>query len=219
MSTSQQMAELSLSCAGGAGGPSPAMALALAASFGGERQWADNVAAQTAHGDGAGWIVLNYLPHDGTLFNQWMPGHAPQADGGVPILAIEVPGGAVDQVNWAVVESNYAQAVHHASSELSAPLGAAESALVIDVRRAGVYAQAPATLPGAQWRDPAAVAQWMQQLPPDRDILVYCVYGHEVGRNTAVRLRAHGFNARFLEGGIDAWQAAGLPLEPKGAAS
>jgi len=48
---------------------------------------------------------------------------------------------------------------------------------------------------------------------------VYCVYGHEVGRVTAMRLRALGVSARFLEGGIDGWQAAGLPTVAKGAAT
>lgn len=215
MSMSQQVAELSQACAGGAGRPSPAMELALTGSFGGEQGWADNFSAQATNRDGAGWAVLSYLPHDGTLVNQWLPEHTARAVAGVPILAMKFPGGVVEQVDWTVVESNYAQAVHQASGALAAPFEAVESALVIDVRRAGVYAQAPATLPGAQWRDPADVAHWMRQLPLERDIVVYCVYGHEVGRNTAVRLRAHGLNARFLEGGIDAWQAAGLPLAPK----
>jgi superoxide dismutase, Fe-Mn family len=44
---------------------------------------------------------------------------------------------------------------------------------------------------------------------------VYCVYGHEVGRSTAMRLRAAGVKARFLEGGIDAWRLAGQPLVRK----
>ena len=88
-------------------------------------------------------------------------------------------------------------------------------ALLIDVRRAGVYAQAATRIPGAQWRDPAAVAAWAAELPVDREVLVYCVYGHEVGRSTALRLRAAGVNARFLEGGIDGWQSAGRPVAAK----
>jgi Fe-Mn family superoxide dismutase len=46
-------------------------------------------------------------------------------------------------------------------------------------------------------------------------VIVYCVHGHEVGRATALRLRAAGLNARFLRGGIEGWQAAGRALEPK----
>ena len=59
----------------------------------------------------------------------------------------------------------------------------------------------------------------VDDVPRDREIVVYCVYGHEVGRATALRLRAQGIKARFLRGGIDAWQAAGQPVDPKGAAS
>jgi Fe-Mn family superoxide dismutase len=47
-------------------------------------------------------------------------------------------------------------------------------------------------------------------------VVVYCVYGHEVGRATAMRLRARGLDARFLRGGIDGWKTAGRPLAPKG---
>jgi Fe-Mn family superoxide dismutase len=50
-------------------------------------------------------------------------------------------------------------------------------------------------------------------------VIVYCVYGHEVGRATALRLRAAGLKARYLRGGIDGWQTAGRALNPKGATS
>lgn len=62
-------------------------------------------------------MSLSYLPHDGTLVNQWVAEFAASAGAGIPILALAVPGGAVDQVNWAVVESNYAQAVRQVSLE------------------------------------------------------------------------------------------------------
>ena len=54
-----------------------------------------------------------------------------------------------------------------------------------------------------------------------REVVVYCIYGHEVGRSTAMRLRAAGLNARYLRGGINDWQAAGRPLldKPAGLAS
>jgi Fe-Mn family superoxide dismutase len=41
------------------------------------------------------------------------------------------------------------------------------------------------------------------------------VYGHEVGRATAMKLRAAGIRARFLRGGFDGWKAAGGPLSKK----
>jgi rhodanese-related sulfurtransferase len=92
-------------------------------------------------------------------------------------------------------------------------------AQVLDVRRAGMFDKAETLIPGAKWRDPAAVDAWARDLPADKEIVVYCVYGHEVGRATALRLRSQGLKARFLRGGIDGWQAAGRPVDPKGTAS
>ena len=90
-----------------------------------------------------------------------------------------------------------------------------QGATIFDVRRAAVFEAAVTVLPGAQWRDPAAVQQWSESLEQDQPIVLYCVYGHEVCRATALRLRSQGRNARFLRGGIDAWQKSGLPLVPK----
>lgn len=100
------------------------------------------------------------------------------------------------------------------------PFGAGHEAIetapwLLDVRRAVVYAQATAVIPGAQWRDPATVGTWAAQLPRERAVLVYCVYGHEVGHVTALRLRAEGVDARYLQGGIDGWVAAGRPTSGK----
>src|SRR5206468_3467224 len=70
-------------------------------------------------------------------------------------------------------------------------------------------------IPGATWHDPAQVSSWSSSLPKDKPVVVYCVYGHEVGRSTAMRLRAAGVDASFLQGGIDGWNAAGRPLASK----
>jgi rhodanese-related sulfurtransferase len=118
-------------------------------------------------------------------------------------------------IDWAAVYGRYQQAVHAASEPYGAGHDEIGDGLVLDVRRAGVFEKAQAMLPGARWCDPAGVAAWSGELPTGREVLVYCVYGHEVGRATAMRLRAAGLNARYLRGGIDGWQAAGRPLVNK----
>jgi superoxide dismutase, Fe-Mn family len=100
--------------------------------------------------------------------------------------------------------------------ELQFALGSDTPPVLLDVRRAPVFEQAEALIEGAAWRDPAAVDDWGQALPMrDRTVVVYCVHGHQVSQGCASRLRALGRDARFLEGGIEAWQAAGGALAQK----
>lgn len=88
---------------------------------------------------------------------------------------------------------------------------------VIDVRRAEPYAAATTSLPGAIRRDPdpTSIAAWAGALEPHRNVVVACVYGHNVGETAAAALAARGVRARFLEGGIVGWAELGLPLVPK----
>jgi Fe-Mn family superoxide dismutase len=214
----------------------PAMALALDANFGSVDRWrSEFVAMGKALGGGSGWVLLTFLPRDGSLVNQWAADHTDALAGGIPILALDMYEHAyhmdygaaaaayVDafmvNIDWAQVYERYQGAVHGASESLAASQDDLAAAQVLDVRRAGMFEKAGTVITGASWRDPAAIADWAPDVPRDKEIVVYCVYGHEVGRATALRLRAQGVQARFLRGGIDAWQAAGRPVDAKEAAS
>lgn len=85
------------------------------------------------------------------------------------------------------------------------------------MRRAGVFEQAKAMLHGSRWLDPATLVQGgdAPSAKPGEPVVVYCVYGHEVGRAAALQLRAAGIDARFLVGGIDGWTQAGRPVSDK----
>jgi len=220
------------SLAGGGTAMEPAMALALSANFGSVERWRDEfVAMGKALGGGAGWVLLVFQPRDGSLVNQWSSEHTQSLAGGVPILALDMyehsyhldfgaaAGAYVDafmrNVDWAKVYRRYQGAVHAASEPFGAGRDEIGQAVVVDVRRAGVFEQANAMIPGAEWRDPAQVDVWSHELQGKDEVIVYCVYGHEVGRATAMRLRAAGVNARYLRGGIDEWKAAGQPLAAK----
>jgi Fe-Mn family superoxide dismutase len=210
----------------------PAAQLMLDASFGSVDRWREEFSAMgKALGGGSGWVLLSFQPREGTLVNQWASDHTQVIAGGVPILALDMyehayhldhgaaAGAYVDafmaNIDWAAVYQRYQAAVHAASEPFLAGADDAAQATLLDVRRAGVFANAKTMIPGARWCDPAAVADWARELPPDRPVVVYCVYGHEVGRSTAMRLQAAGVNARYLGGGIDGWQAAGRPVVEK----
>lgn len=218
---------------GGAGqAMTPAMALALQASFGSVERWREEfVAMGKALAGGSGWVLLSFQPREGTLVNQWAADHAHALAGGLPILALDMyehayhldfgaAAGAyveafMDNIRWATVYERYQHAVHSASGDLAASPDDLAGAKVLDVRRAGVYEQAADIIPGSRWQDPARVDSWVSALPKDEEVVVYCVYGHEVGRSTAMRLHAASVKARFLEGGIDGWKASGRAVAAK----
>ena len=100
-------------------------------------------------------------------------------------------------------------------SSLLALRGSASPPLVIDVRRAPAFEADASMLAGATWRDPFAVGDWIKFLPRQSDVVVYCAHGHEISKNACVALRAAGLNARYLEGGIEAWKAVMAPTIKK----
>ncbi len=100
-------------------------------------------------------------------------------------------------------------------SELARRISDPAPPLVVDVRRTQFHAASPRMVAGADWRDPATVDTWAAELPADRDIVVYCVHGLHVGRNTAEKLASRGLRASFLEGGIHGWEAAGGATQTK----
>jgi len=95
-------------------------------------------------------------------------------------------------IDWAATYRRYQLAVHGASEPFGANHAEVERAVLLDVRRAGIYAQAETMIPGARWCDPVRVDEWSGELRADREVIVYCVYDHEVGRATALKLRAAG---------------------------
>jgi len=97
----------------------------------------------------------------------------------------------------------------------------AQPPIVIDVRREPAFLAAPDILSGALRRDPASVDTWASELPSTASVVVYCVHGHEVSQNAAKALTERGFQARFVEGGLEAWRSAGgdVMRKPAGAAT
>ena len=93
-------------------------------------------------------------------------------------------------------------------AKLFSQLGSKRAPLIVDVRRAVAFEADSAFITSAFWRDPYALDDWLKFLPRHRDIVVYCVHGHEISKNTCSALRTSGLNARYLEGGIEAWREA-----------
>jgi rhodanese-related sulfurtransferase len=99
--------------------------------------------------------------------------------------------------------------------ELRQWLDAGRNLTILDVRKKADYEADSAMLRQAQWMDPERVVEWSANLPEGVPVVVYCVHGHAVSQGVADHLRANGFDASLLEGGIEAWKEIGGPTVQK----
>ena len=96
------------------------------------------------------------------------------------------------------------------SSELAGLLAAGKQVRLLDVRRKEDYDKSPDGIGEARWYDPAAVAQWVHTLPAQQEVVLYCVRGGSVSQSVQQTLAENGIEARYLEGGIEAYRKASL---------
>ena len=86
-------------------------------------------------------------------------------------------------------------------ADLAARMGRAEAPLLLDVRREEKFSSSSRMLAAARRCQPEDVAALAAAEPP-REVVVYCVYGHEVSASAVTTLQAAGWNARKLAGGF-----------------
>jgi rhodanese-related sulfurtransferase len=99
--------------------------------------------------------------------------------------------------------------------DLKEQLVARKDILLLDVRRKMDYDAGEEKLPGAEWRDPDKVDEWSASLPGNKHVVVYCVRGGSVSNRVLDQLWKKNVQARFIEGGMEAWKAAGGPMISK----
>jgi rhodanese-related sulfurtransferase len=81
---------------------------------------------------------------------------------------------------------------------------------LIDVRTPGEYAEGH--LAHAKLIPVQELAQRLAEIDKNKPVLLYCRSGHRSG-NALKILQGQGYkDTKHIEGGINAWQAAGLPV-------
>ena len=85
---------------------------------------------------------------------------------------------------------------------------------LIDVRTDEDFAADPRLVPGSNRRAFGAVENWGADLH-GRSVVVICQGGLKLSHGVAAWLRHLGKDASTLDGGFEAWAAAGLPLVPE----
>jgi rhodanese-related sulfurtransferase len=85
---------------------------------------------------------------------------------------------------------------------------------LIDVRTDEDFAATPRFVPGAVRRPHGSASDWAGTLAA-RQAVVICQQGRKLSEGVAAWLRHQGIPAEALEGGFEAWTAAGLPTVPE----
>jgi membrane protein DedA with SNARE-associated domain/rhodanese-related sulfurtransferase len=99
--------------------------------------------------------------------------------------------------------------------ELKRRLDAGEPVFIVDLRHPLELLPDPFTLPGAQHISPEALTTRHQEIPRDRDIVLFCTCPSEAtAAKTAMTLHNLGIErVRPLRGGFDEWKRLGFPLD------
>jgi Fe-Mn family superoxide dismutase len=229
---------------GGSEDPSGELAAALERDFGSVARWHSEFTAMgKALAGGSGWVLLTWSERHGRLVNSWASDHAHCLADARPVLALDMyehsyhldfgakAAAYVDafmkNIHWERVAARYARVAQSQAPSASAPspqsiaaedlrarLERGEDIVVLDVCLADDLAKRSDMLPKAQIRAPEAIADWAEELPRDKPIVAYCVYGFQVSGDAVAELRRRGLNAQNLAGGIAAWHAIAGPTVP-----
>jgi rhodanese-related sulfurtransferase len=101
--------------------------------------------------------------------------------------------------------------------EVKARMDRGEQFTFVDARNPAAWAEAETKLPGALRIPADEVEQHLSEISHERTVITYCTCPHEASSaEVAQKLAARGFrNVHPLFIGFEAWEKAGLPLEPK----
>jgi membrane protein DedA with SNARE-associated domain/rhodanese-related sulfurtransferase len=99
--------------------------------------------------------------------------------------------------------------------ELHRLMDAGVAPLIVDVRSATARTLEPRYIPGAVHLPLHGFEDHIKEMPRDREIILYCACPNEASAAQVAKLLINnGFvRVRPLSGGLDAWIAAGLPVE------
>lgn len=99
--------------------------------------------------------------------------------------------------------------------ELKQQLDAGEQVYIVDLRHPLELLPDPFTLPGAVHFSPDALTARHQEIPRDRDVILYCTCPSEAtAAKTAMTLHRLGIErVRPLKGGFEEWKRRGYPMD------
>jgi len=197
--------------------------------------------------DGSSWVILQWNGFSERLENVLAANHSQMTTFSVPILAIDMYEHAymsdfeykvtdyievfLENVHWDRAAVRFAAAMRLAElplppndeqalmspEDLLKSMSGKNAPVVLDVCLVDDLPTRHDQLTGAVCVKSHEVAQSLSALSKDKPIVAYCMYGFQVSENAVKELRALGFDAHRLAGGISGWRAMGgltVPYKP-----
>lgn len=153
------------------------------------------------------WAAAFVIP--GYLFSDHIARAAPLAEWVIGAAAVAFAA----WLGWKFVQRRrYLKIGRVTPDELFAQQEAGRAVLVVDLRHPNAI---DSKVRGALQMTPDELRDHAEELPHDRDVVLYCGCPNEgAAAEMAMVLRGQGFrSARPLLGGIDAWRARGYPVD------
>lgn len=100
------------------------------------------------------------------------------------------------------------------AGELRALLDRGQDATLVDVCLPEDLERRHDRIAGARFLMSETIDRWADELPRDKPVVTYCMYGFQVSGEATIELRRRGLDARALAGGLAAWHAMGWPTVP-----
>ncbi len=128
-------------------------------------------------------------------------------------IAVAIVLGALVATAGVAADPQYNDAPNISATALHALRESGVAPVVIDVRTAEEYASGH--IPGAVNIPFDQIAQRIAEVDAPNGVALYCMVGPRARKGESALLAAGYQAVLHLEGGLAAWQAAGLPVEGK----
>jgi Fe-Mn family superoxide dismutase len=223
--------------------PTGALAQAMQSAFGNHQQWHEQFVALANASTAPGWVVMSWSENQQSLVMQTLGENESVPAGTTALMAIDLFEHAYEadhgsnrsayidaftkNLHWDRPAKRFERALAGSSTQattndhdplppelLAQMIERGESPQIIDVCLADDMPKRYDTVPNSLYLQAEKIDDWIKDLPKDKPIVAYCMYGFQVSGNAVNELRSQGYDARMLAGGIATWRALGQPTEP-----
>ncbi len=110
------------------------------------------------------------------------------------------------------VTTGLGESAHSINLDEYIALANKDNVCILDARLQRDFEDSEYTLPNSVWKDPLKIDQWIDTIPKDQKVVIYCVHGRNISESVTERLVSEGIDASFIESGIEGIRELGVDV-------